>query len=55
MQQVERLAGGQLGVDVEQGDLADDLPDCRANAVHEPTSPPPPMMLTFIVISVVES
>src|SRR5262245_44604720 len=24
------------------------FPACRANPAHEPTSPPPPMMLTFI-------
>ena len=48
VQQVEGLPGRQIGVDVEQRDLAHDRPVCKAKAVQEPTSPPPPMMLTFM-------
>ena len=49
VQQVERLPGGQVGIDVDQRDLADDAAHLQARTpcTNRP-DPPPPIMLTFI-------
>ena len=50
VQQVERLARRPARRWRRSSAISRTMPpDCRANAVHEPTSPPPPMMLTFML------
>ena len=53
VQEIERDALGHVLVGVDEADVAGDAAaHCRAYAVMLPTRPPPPMMLTFMRVSV---